>query len=108
MASPQSTILVLGGRGKTGSRLIELLLADKVPVIAASRSGSGPAGPVWATFDLLDKSTWPNPFETVKDNALPTISAVYIVVPDAEEDIIRPAGDFIDLALKNGAKRFVF
>ena len=44
-------ILVIGGTGKTGSRVAERLRARDLPVRIGSRSGEPP-------FDWEDRSTW--------------------------------------------------
>ena len=56
-------ILVLGGTGKTGRRLVARLRADGAPVRVGSRSGT-------PRFDWEDSSTWPE--------ALRGVSAVYL------------------------------
>jgi uncharacterized protein YbjT (DUF2867 family) len=47
------SILVVGGTGKTGRRVVDRLRARAVPVRAGSRSGTGPD-----RFDWEDPSTW--------------------------------------------------
>lgn len=61
------TVLVLGGTGKTGRRVVTALEARGVPVRAASRSGA-------TRFDWADRATWPP--------ALEGVGAVYVVAPD--------------------------
>lgn len=73
-----NNILVLGGTGKTGRRVIERLQARSLPVRLGSRAGDPP-------FDWKDRTTWAA--------ALQGISAVYITyqpdlaVPGAADDI---------------------
>ena len=55
--------LVLGGRGKTGRRVVERLASSGVPTRVASRGGDPP-------FDWGDESTW--------GAALDGVTAAYI------------------------------
>ncbi|MBB5776679.1 NmrA family NAD(P)-binding protein [Nonomuraea jabiensis] len=85
------TILVLGGTGKTGRRVVDRLNALGLPV----RIGSRPL------FDWQDRSTWPA--------ALDGATAVYLAyVPDlafpgAYEDVKA----FTELAVSRGVRRLV-
>ena len=87
-------ILVLGGNGKTGRRVVERLKTRGIAVRAASRSGDTP-------FDWTDKSSW--------EPALAGAAAVYItyypdlVVPGAADVV----GAFAQLAVDNGVRRLV-
>ncbi|WP_296743419.1 NAD(P)H-binding protein [Mesorhizobium sp.] len=87
-------ILILGGTGKTGRRLAELLTAKDIPVRIGSRSGTPP-------FDWQDKGTWAT--------ALQGVGAVYIsyypdiAVPGAAETVEALA----QLAVERGIKRLV-
>jgi uncharacterized protein YbjT (DUF2867 family) len=47
-----SLILVLGGTGKTGRRVVQRLTGSDLPVRIGSRSGGVP-------FDWADRATWP-------------------------------------------------
>ncbi len=91
---PQETILVLGATGKTGSRVVQRLRANGVPVRAGSRSADPP-------FDWDDPSTWAA--------ALRGTSAAYVsffpdlAVPGAPEAI----GALADQALAAGCRRLV-
>lgn len=80
-----STVLVLGGTGKTGRRVAALLGST---ARAASRSSS-------TTFDWSIQSTWAP--------AVDGTTAVYVVPPD------NPAvlAEFVQLAVKSGVGRFV-
>lgn len=80
-------VLVLGGTGKTGSRVAAALTERGVPVRIGSRKGGPP-------FDWTDRSTW--------SDALDGMAAVYIAyapdlaVPGAPDDIaafVRRAAD---------------
>lgn len=101
-SKPTGTILLTGGTGKISSRISSLLSANGNDVLLASRSGTSPALPrcKGIKFDWLDASTYNNPF----DNA--SISAVFLVAPPVM-DCVPPMTAFIDLAVKNGVKRFV-
>ena len=96
------TVLVTGGNGKTSSRLATLLKQENIPVIVASRSGSAADGVKSCRFDWNDESTYANPFEAASD-----ISSLYIVAPQALH-LLNTTKPFIDYALKQGVKRFVF
>ena len=87
-------ILVLGGTGKTGRRVAQLLERRGHPV----RIGSRQAEPA---FDWDDPATW--------DQALEGASAAYITFyPDlAVPGALEAVGGFVDKALKNGVRRLV-
>ncbi|MEI5678718.1 MULTISPECIES: NmrA family NAD(P)-binding protein [unclassified Mesorhizobium] len=86
--------LILGGTGKTGSRVAQRLAARGLPVRIGSRSGQPP-------FDWNDEKTW----KAVLDG----VGAVYITyypdiaVPGATEAV----GAFSRLAVESGVKRLV-
>jgi uncharacterized protein YbjT (DUF2867 family) len=81
-------ILVTGGMGKSGSRVVSLLRAQGASVRVASRSGE-------PQFDWLDRATW--------DSALEGVKAVYLVPIDGEL-LTRP---FIERAVHLGVERVV-
>jgi uncharacterized protein YbjT (DUF2867 family) len=85
-------ILVLGGTGKTGRRVVERLEARGLPVRVGSRSGTPP-------FDWEDESTWAP--------ALEGAGAVYIsYYPDlAVPGAVEATRAFADLALRSGVRR---
>jgi len=89
-----SPILVTGGTGKTGRRVVERLQAKQIPVRIGSRSAAIP-------FDWKNRSTW--------EDALRGIKAVYITyqpdlaVPGALEDIAA----FSAQAVAMGVQRLV-
>ena len=87
-------VLVLGGTGKTGRRVVERLLARGVPTRIGSRSGTPP-------FDWEDRSTW--------EPALRGAGAAYIAYyPDmAVPGAVETVGDLADLAVKSGVTRLV-
>lgn len=87
------TILVTGGTGKTGRRVVRLLNERGVVARAASRSGEVP-------FDWADRATW--------EPALRGVAGMYLVLPDfgspqAAEDIAA----FTEQAVKAGVRRAV-
>jgi uncharacterized protein YbjT (DUF2867 family) len=88
------TTLILGGTGKTGSRVARRLEVKGVPVRVASRSGA-PA------FDWDDETTWPR--------ALEDVGAVYIayypdlVVPGAAAKVRA----FTGAAVRSGVRKLV-
>ncbi|KAJ3527557.1 hypothetical protein NMY22_g9745 [Coprinellus aureogranulatus] len=94
--------LITGGGSQVGLRLAELLREAGKPVIFASRSGSRlPSGVPSVKFDWEDPSTFEAPFTTGQK-----IDNVYLLGP-YEYDPLAKAKPFIDLAVKNGVKRFV-
>ena len=90
----QKSILVLGGTGKTGRRIVERLRGGGVPVRVGSRSAAQP-------FDWTDRTTWAA--------VLQDVGAVYVsfypdlAVPGAPESV----GAFADLAVASGVTRLV-
>jgi len=95
------TILLLGGTGKTSSRIARLLEKAGIPVILASRSGSAPAPFKGCHFDWFNASTYSNPFTQAAD-----ITATYLI-PPFTMDLFTPMKAFTELALRNGVQRFV-
>lgn len=87
-------ILVTGGTGKTGKRIVRQLQNHDVAVRIGSRSAN-PA------FDWENDATW--------EQALDGIDAVYIAYqPDlAVPNAIHVIQKFVDTALKHGVQRFV-
>ena len=85
-------ILVLGGTGKTGRRVVERLTARGLPARVGSRSGEPP-------FDWEDESTWAP--------ALEGVSAVYLTYyPDlAVPGAVESTRSFAELAQKSGVAR---
>jgi uncharacterized protein YbjT (DUF2867 family) len=90
----QEPTLVLGGTGKTGSRVADRLTARGRSVRIGSRAGDPP-------FDWEDRSTWPA--------ALEGVGSAYIsyypdlAMPGAPEAV----GSFAELAVRSGARRLV-
>src|SRR5262245_65995859 len=79
-------ILVLGGRGKTGRRVVERLTARGLAVRVGSRSGQPP-------FDWEDRATWAP--------ALDGVRSVYVsYYPDvAAPGAVVAVGSFAELAV---------
>lgn len=90
----QQQILVLGGTGKTGRRIVARLQGQGVPVRVGSRSAQQP-------FDWTDQTTWAP--------ILRDVDAVYIsYYPDlAEPGALETVSAFTDLAVAAGASRLV-
>jgi len=91
------TILVTGGTGKTGRRLVARLRENGLACRVAARVITGADGT--RAFDWTRSDTW--------DGALEDVSAVYLVAPAIDGD---PAGiviDFARLAIERGVRRFV-
>jgi uncharacterized protein YbjT (DUF2867 family) len=86
--------LVLGGRGKTGSRVVERLKARGMPTQVGSRSGEPP-------FDWEDEATWAP--------ALQNVESVYIsYYPDlAVQGAVAKVCSFAELAVESGVRRLV-
>jgi uncharacterized protein YbjT (DUF2867 family) len=86
-------ILVLGGTGKTGRRVVARLGARGLPVRVGSRSGEPP-------FDWGDQSTW--------TPLLQGAQAAYIPYPDMVTSAATKATRaFAELALEHGVTRLV-
>jgi uncharacterized protein YbjT (DUF2867 family) len=90
----QAPILVLGGNGKTGSRVTQRLRAMQRSVRACSRSSE-------PCFDWNDHTTW--------QAALDGVQSVYVTYqPDlAVPGALQTVRAFFDAALSNGTKRIV-
>jgi len=94
MNNTDTEVLVLGGTGKTGRRIVDRLLARGVPVRVGSRSAQPP-------FEWEDRSTW--------EPAMRGIHAAYIsyypdlAVPGAT-DAVR---DLAQVAVAAGVQRLV-
>lgn len=84
-------ILVLGGTGKTGRRVVQQLAARDLPVRVASRSGE-------QKFDWYDDTTW--------SAAVAGLDTAYVVPPLGPEGLQR-AGEFVKAATAQGIRRVV-
>jgi uncharacterized protein YbjT (DUF2867 family) len=89
-----SSVLVLGGTGKTGRRVAERLAARREPTRIGSRSGVPP-------FDWDAPETWAP--------VLDGVHAAYVVYyPDlAFPGAVEVVGSFADLAVRSGVRRLV-
>jgi uncharacterized protein YbjT (DUF2867 family) len=85
-------VLVTGATGKTGRSLVSLLTKQGVAHRAASRGGETP-------FDWSQPETW--------DAALEGIGSVYLVAPTGVADAYSRMTDFVQSAMRRGARRFV-
>jgi uncharacterized protein YbjT (DUF2867 family) len=87
-------ILVLGGHGKTGRRVVERLTSRGLPVRVGSRSGA-------PRFDWENPATW--------ENALQGVRAVYLTYyPDlAVPGAVEATRSFAELAIQRGVPRLV-
>ena len=88
-------VLVTGGTGKTGSRVVEVLRSSGVFALPAARSD--PPGGV--RFDWEDPATWP---AAVRD-----VNAIYLVAPPGKWDAAETVVSFVESALERGIRRFV-
>ena len=93
-AQRTKTMLVVGGTGKTGRRVVERLEARGLPVRVGSRSGEPP-------FDWEDEATWAP--------ALRDVGAVYVTYyPDlAAPGAADAVCTFVELAVESGVRRLV-
>ena len=89
-------ILVTGGTGKTGRRVVKRLMSMGRSVAVASRSATGPDA---VKFDWSDPSTFPAAFENVR--------AVYLVAPPGDPDALSAMRAAIDAAMAANVRRFV-
>ena len=87
-------MLVLGGTGKTGRRVVQRLTVRGIPARVGSRSGQPP-------FDWQDRSTWAP--------VLKGVGSVYIsYYPDlAVPGAVEVVGSFAELAVHSGVPRLV-
>ena len=84
-------ILVLGGTGKTGRRVVKQLGERGLPVRVASRSGQ-------QTFDWYDERTW--------SPAVAGVDTAYLAPPVGPTGLAL-AGQFVQQAVKDGLRRVV-
>ena len=92
-------VLVTGGTGKTGSRLVARLRQEVWAARAASRSGAAPAEGEGARFDWYD----PGGHEA----ALAGVDRVYLIAPIGSNTPVEVMEPFIELAIARGVRRFV-
>lgn len=96
------TILLIGGTGKTATRVAASLAAAKKPFLLTSRRGpdAAPNGYPAVKFDWTLESTWSKLFENGH------VEAVYMMEPHVPQPWI-PMIKFVDFAKDKGVKRFV-
>jgi ergot alkaloid biosynthesis protein len=87
-------VLVTGGTGKTGRRLVAQLRERGVPCRVASRGSASSH-----SFDWTRPGTW--------ERALVDVSAIYLVAPPLDGDPALAMIDFAARALKRSVSRFV-
>jgi ergot alkaloid biosynthesis protein len=92
-------VLVVGGTGKTGGRLIERLSEEGWTARCASRSAKAPPGVEGVAFDWYDAPT--------HEAALAGVERVYLVAPLGASNPIEVMEPFIERAIAQGARRFV-
>lgn len=102
----EMTILLLGGRGKTASRIASLIHTANLPFLVASRSSSPTSPYQQAHFDWTKEDAYGDPFIKASAEGMPPISIVYLVPPPIF-DLARPMICFVDVARQRGVKRFV-
>jgi festuclavine dehydrogenase len=100
------SILLLGGRGKTASRIAELVHAANLPFLVASRSISPSSPYKQAHFDWLDEKTYENPSLKASAEKMEPISTVWLVPPPIV-DLAPPMIKFIEFSRPRGVRRFV-
>jgi uncharacterized protein YbjT (DUF2867 family) len=93
-STTQQPVLVLGGTGKTGRRVVQRLQARGRPVRVGTPSATPP-------FDWTDEATWPA--------ALEGVGSVYVAYyPDvAIPGAAAAVGAFAELAVATGVRRLV-
>jgi uncharacterized protein YbjT (DUF2867 family) len=94
MNTTTKPVLVLGGSGKTGTRVAGKLRDLQVPVRTAARSGTD------VRFDWDDRSTY--------GAALAGADRVYLVAPTMRVDFAPQVSDFLDLAEDAGVGHVTF
>jgi uncharacterized protein YbjT (DUF2867 family) len=87
-------VLVLGGTGKTGSRVAERLSARGVSVRTAARSGAD------ARFDWDNQATW--------EQTLRGATGLYLVSPILRIDFAGLVGRFLDQAERAGVRHVTY
>ncbi|KAK0748258.1 hypothetical protein B0T21DRAFT_380135 [Apiosordaria backusii] len=124
MTSPaQSPILVLGGTGTVGSRIVSQLASQGIPTIIASRNPPSSSSPSHVNFDWDDPYTWEPIFiskssssegTTTEQDQQPSrpqptpqpIRSIYLIAPPTLTGD-RPMIEFIDFARARGVHRFI-
>ncbi|MFD1953099.1 NmrA family NAD(P)-binding protein [Paenibacillus thailandensis] len=96
----QGKLLITGGRGKTGARIAERLDVLEYPYKTTIRNPQAITDPLKEVhFDWYDDSTFLP--------ALHHVERVYLVAPVGDPEPVKVMKPFIEIALKQGVKRFV-
>lgn len=90
-------ILITGGTGKTGRRIVENLRHRGIEPRIASRAATG--GPGSVRFDWLDAETY--------ENAASDVRAAYLVAPSNVHEPLDAMRPFLEHAIRAGIERFV-
>ena len=93
----KNLVLVTGGTGKTGRRLVSQLRKNGTPCRVASRGADSAEGA--CPFDWNQPGTW--------DRALVDVSSAYLVAPAVDGDPAPVMINFVKRALERGVSRFV-
>jgi uncharacterized protein YbjT (DUF2867 family) len=94
MTNSQQTTLVLGGTGRTGSRVAKNLIERGLSARTAAR------GDADVRFDWDDRTT--------HGRALSGVDSVYLVTPVMRVDFAPQASDFLDLAQAAGVRHVTY
>ncbi|GAD93025.1 ergot alkaloid biosynthetic protein A [Paecilomyces variotii No. 5] len=100
------TILVLGGKGKTASRLASLLHEANIPFLQGTSSPGHGSQFNQSYFNWFEEKSYENPFVQASTEGLGPISAVYLVGPPVM-DMVPPMLKFVDFARSKGVEKFV-
>ncbi|ATB33434.1 ergot alkaloid biosynthesis protein [Melittangium boletus] len=92
-------ILVTGGTGKTGGRIVRRLRELGRDVRVASRSGAAPEGVPGVRFDWNDPAS--------HASALEGVERIYLVAPVLVSEPYPLMSAFIERAMESGVRRFV-
>ncbi|KAF8182088.1 hypothetical protein BJ912DRAFT_979059, partial [Pholiota molesta] len=96
------TILITGATGRVGKSVVNILHSAGIPILLATRSGTGESPIKAVKFDWLDKTTYGAPFEADSH-----IDKVFLIQPPVFDSLayVKP---FVELGITKGVKRFVF
>lgn len=94
-----SKVLVIGGTGKVGGRLVKRLVEAEQQTRSASRSGKAPVGAEGIVFDWFDVDG--------HAAALSGVDCVYMIAPIGSSNPIEVMEPFIERAIAEGTRRFV-
>jgi festuclavine dehydrogenase len=96
------SFLLIGGTGKTATRLAMSLAAANKPFLLTSRHGPDASSHGYPAikFDWTIESTWSKAFEN--DN----LERIYMTPPPVDKPWV-PMIKFVDLARQKGVRRFV-